>query len=298
MPDLPLPSLPDEQHLRPDLADLKRRLALWIGLPAILAVAYALAGGGQQVSGTVVLGLVASFAAVAAALFLTSARSLRKFTVANAAASALVFEGKLAEACQAFEANARRFRAPALHPISVFNLADTEMLRGHLARALSLAGAVAIHKSPLRSPLVAASAPSLVASCYALLGDLAAARAWMPEAERAGATIAVEVARVPEAILLCREGRFEELLRCMAERRRAIEATLAGDDLRTMRLLRAFALCMLPNASDAERAEALAAGRPGAPGECDHLAAAWPELAAFLKARGFAGEGAPSAKAT
>ena len=202
----------------------------------------------------------------------------------------MVFEGRLDDACAAFEHNARRFRAPALHSISVFNLADTEMLRGDLARALPLAAAVAVHHSPLRSPLVAASAPSLVASCYALMGDLSAARAWMGEAERAGATIAVEVARVPEAILACREGRFAEVVSCYAQRRRAIEATLAGDDLRTLRLLRAFALARLPEASEAERAEALAAGRPGAPGECDHLAVAWPELAAFLRERGLAKE--------
>ena len=56
------------------------------------------------------------------------------------------------------------------------------------------------------------------------------------------------------------------------------------------RQLRAFALARLPEASEAERAEALAAGRPGAPGECDHLAVAWPELAAFLRERGLAKE--------
>ncbi|MBI5545505.1 MAG: hypothetical protein HY901_16595 [Deltaproteobacteria bacterium] len=281
--ELPLAPLPKEEHLRPDRAGLRRRLALWMGLPAILAVVWALAGGGEMVSGTRALALVAGFALVAAALFFLSAHDLRAFTRANAAASTLVFEGHLAEACAAFEANARRFRAPALHPISVFNLADTELLRGDLPRALSLATAVAIHDSPMRSPLVASSAPSLVASCYALLGDLAAARAWMPEAERAAATTAVEVARVPEAIIACREGRFADVVSRYAERRRAIEATLAGEDLRTLRLLRAFAMAGLPSASEAERAEALAVGRPGAAGECDHLALAWPELRGFLE---------------
>jgi len=293
--DLPLPPPPDEPHLRPGTADVRRRLVLWVGLPAILSVAYALAGGGQQVSGTVVLFIVGGFAALAAGLVLLSARDLREFTRANAAASTLVFEGKLVQACAAFEANARRFRAPALHPLSVYNLADTELMRSNQRRALSLAAAVATHDSPLRSPQIAASAPSLVAACYALLGELESAKAWMPEAHRAAATTAIEVARVPEAIIACREGRWADMVRTYAERRRAIEATLAGEDLRTLRLLRAYAVFRLPTATEVEKAEALMAGRPGAPGECDHLCASWPELAQFLRSQGMA---APAAGAT
>ncbi len=134
--------------------------------------------------------------------------------------------------------------------------------------------------------MVAASAPSLVATCYGLLGELDAARAWLPEAARAAATLAVEVALVPEAIVACREGRFAHLVSRCRERRRAIEATLAGDDLRTLRLLRAFALAALPDnevAGEQERLEARLLARPGAPGECDHLARHWPELSAFLR---------------
>jgi hypothetical protein len=285
--ELPLPPLPREAHLRPGRAGLRRRLAIWIGFPAALFACYVLAGGGAQVGNAMGLGLFV----VATVLFGVATWELKSFTRANAEASVLAFEGKLAEACAAFEANARRWRTPAFHLSSVFNLADTEMQRGNLTRALSLAAAVAVVKSPLRSPLVAASAPSLVATCYALLGDLAAARAWMPEAERAGATVAVEVARVPEAILLCREGRHADLVQRCTERRRAIEATLAGDDLRTMRLLRALAVSKLPTATSEERSYALMMARPGARGECDHLAVAWPELGEFLKSQGWRGGG-------
>ena len=114
---------------------------------------------------------------------------------------------------------------------------------------------------------------------------------WLTEAERAGRTLAVEVARVPEAILLCREGRFAQVVQRYSERRRAIEATLAGDDLRTMRLLRALAISKMPSASSEERDRALELARPGAPGECDHLAVAWPELGAFLQDHGWRGRG-------
>lgn len=284
--DVPIPQLPEEAHLRPGRADVRRRLVLWVGLPALLCVAWAMAGGGQQVAGSMVLVVLAVFLALAAVLFWTSVRDLREFTRANALASALAYEGKLAEACAAYEVNARRFRAPALHPLTVFNLADAELLRGNQKRALSLAAAVATYDSPMRSPLVAAAAPSLVATSYALMGELENAKAWLPEAHRAAATIAVEVSRVPEAIVACREGRFAEVAETYARRRRAIEATLAGEDLRTLRLLRAFAVAGLPGSTEAERAEALALGRPGAPGECDHLAVAWPELAEFLKKNG------------
>lgn len=283
-PSLPLPPLPAERHLRAGRADLRRRLLVWVGLPAVLAVAYALSTSGRPVGPVAVMGLLLGFVATALGLFLLSARELAAFTRANAAATELVNQGRLAEACAAFEENARRFPAPALHPTSVFNLADAELQRGDARRALQLAGAVARNRSVLRSPVVAASAPSLVATCYGLLGELDAARAWLPEATRAAATLAVEVARVPEAIVACREGRFLDVVNRFRERRRAIEATLAGDDLRTLRLLRAFALAALPGdvASEQEREAARLLARPGAPGECDHLAHHWPELATFL----------------
>ncbi|MGC4118090.1 MAG: hypothetical protein QM765_26775 [Myxococcales bacterium] len=284
--DVPVPPLPLEPHLRPGVIDVRRRLLLWVALPMLLCAAWALAGGGQQVSGSMVLLVLGGFAALATALFWGSARQQLAFTAANAAASTLVYEGKLAEACAAFEANAGRFRAPALHALSVFNLADTEVQRGNLRRALSLAAAVATHRSLLRSPMVASSAPSLVASCYALLGELENAKAWMPEAQRAAATTAIEVCRVPEAIIACREGRFADVARMYRERRRAIEAALAGEDLRALRLMRAYAIASDPASSEAEKAEAIAIGRPGAPGECDYLATSWPELGEFLKRSG------------
>ncbi len=289
--DRPVPPLPPEPHLRPGSIDLRRRLLLWVGLPLLLCAAWALAGGGQQVSGSRVLLVAGGFAALATALFYLSARQQLAFAAANAAASALVYEGRLAEACAAFEANARRYRSPALHALSVFNLADTELQRGDLRRALSLAAAVATHRSLLRSPMVASSAPSLVATCYALLGELESAKAWMPEAHRAAAATAIEVSRVPEAIIACREGRFADVARTYAERRRAIEAALAGEDLRALRLMRAYAVEADPRAGEAEKAEALAAGRPGAPGECDYLATSWPELGAFLKRHGMSKAG-------
>lgn len=279
---LPVPPLPDPLHLRPGSIDLRRRLLLWVGLPMLLCAAWALAGGGAQVSGSLVLLVLAGFAALAAALFWGSALQQLAFTQANAAASALVYEGRLDEACAAFEANARRYRAPALHALSVFNLADVEVQRGNLRRALSLAAAVATHRSLLRSPMVASSAPSLVASCYALLGELESAKAWMPEAHAAAAKTAIEVSRVPEAIIACREGRFADVERMYRERRRAIEAALAGEDLRALRLMRAYAVASDPARSEAEKAEVIAVGRPGAPGECDYLATSWPELKAFL----------------
>ncbi|HEY3444882.1 MAG TPA: hypothetical protein VGK67_00905 [Myxococcales bacterium] len=284
--DLPIPPLPEEPHLRPGSIDLRRRLLLWVGLPALLCAGWALAGGGQQVSGSMALLVLAGFAALATALFWLSARQQLDFTQANAAASTRVYEGKLAQACAAFEANARRYRSPALHALSVFNLADTELQRGNLRRALSLAAGVATHRSLLRSPMVASSAPSLVAACYALLGELENAKAWMPVAQRAAATTAIEVSRVPEAIIACREGRFADVSRMYRERRRAIEAALAGEDLRALRLMRAYAMASDPGATEKERAEAIAMGRPGAPGECDYLAAAWPELGEFLKKNG------------
>ena len=58
-----------------------------------------------------------------------------------------------------------------------------------------------------------------------------------------------------------------------------------------MRLLRALALSKMPSASREERDRALELARPGAPGECDHLAVAWPELGAFLQDHGWRGRG-------
>ena len=59
--------------------------------------------------------------------------------------------------------------------------------------------------------------------------------------------------------------------------------------MKQLRLLWAFALERLgPSVSEAARAEALAAVEPFRPGDFDSLAVRWPELRAFLEARGLA----------
>ena len=286
MTPLPLPPLPEEPHLRPGHTGLARRLLLWLGVSGTLFALHLLLS--PRLAGVeptrLILGTGALFLALAAAFFLRASAQLRAFTLANAEATALVYEGRFDEACARFEANARRFRSPSLHPISVHNLADTLLHRGQLERALSLGAAVATYRGLLRSPLVAASAPSLVATCYALLGDLDSAKAWLPEARDAARLVACENALVPEVIVACREGRFAEAIGRIEERRRQIDGSLAGHDLRTLRVLLAFALSQTENASEAALAEARALARPSFAGELDYLATRWPELKPFLDA--------------
>lgn len=284
MHTLPCVPPPREAHLQPGRAGRVRRLAGWAIIAAVLVIATDqlrpyLRGAG---TGTELLVYGAVFLVIFVVLFARTALQLRGFTRANARATALVFDGKFAEACEAFEQNARRFRSPSLHLISLYNLADTSVQRGDFDRALSLACAVASYRGMLRSPLIAASAPALVATGYALRGDLDAARAWLPEAARAAATLPTEVALVPEAIVACREGQFARVAARIAERRRAIDSSLAGNDLRLLRLMHAFALVRGAEVSPEERAEALALARPGVPGEYDYVAARWPEMKQFL----------------
>lgn len=285
MESLPLPALPDEPHLRPGHTGLARRMLLWLGISGALFAAHAVVSPrvGCVEPATAFLVAGGLFLLLAAGFFLRAGLQLRAFTLANAEATALVYEGHFDKACVRFEANTRRFRSPSLHPISIYNLADTLLQRGELERALSLAAAVATCRSLLKSPLISASAPSLVATCYALLGDLDSAKAWLPEARRAAALISCETALVPEVIVACREGRFAEAVQRMDERRRQIDGSLAGNDLRILRAMRAFALAQDATGSTPQQNLALALARPAFPGELDYLATRWPELGTFLK---------------
>jgi hypothetical protein len=89
------------------------------------------------------------------------------------------------------------------------------------------------------------------------------------------------MAFVPEVIVACREGRFAEAVQRIDERRRQIDGSLAGNDLRILRILRAmraFALAQDATGSTPQQNLALSLARPTFPGELDCLAMRWPEL--------------------
>lgn len=128
--------------------------------------------------------------------------------------------------------------------------------------------------------------PAYIATCHVLLGDVAAARKQLEEARRLQGDEPSELFLLPDILVLCREGNFRAVDETLFRRWREAEAA-GANVMKLLRALRAFALDRLgPAAGEATLSEAQAALEPFRPGDFDALAARWPELRAFLDARG------------
>ena len=81
--------------------------------------------------------------------------------------------------------------------------------------------------------------------------------------------------------MLRRTGRPEDAAKLLDEGWAGYEASVTGDVLRPLRVVRAFAHASGPRAGGVAEA-ALPTLRPAYPGEYAFLGARWPEMAAFL----------------
>lgn len=284
---LPLP--PPPRHLRPRWIP-SRTLALWLVLVVTFVVFYNLVAARPdddqaQPEGSVVVPLVmlVAFVGFVAFYFVTSRRWLRVYNQGVAHFTS----GDVARARPLFEQALKLATNNAQRGLSAYNLGASQVNLGLPEEALlSLSAAEATWSLRLYAPIVRRMTANPIALCYAQLGDVASARAWLAEDARRRGNEPPIAGVLPELLVLCRERHFAAAARTAADRFREVEA-LGGRAAHRARLLHAYALDALDaQAHAAEVAELLAALRPVRPGDFEPYTGRFPELAAFVERRG------------
>ena len=167
----------------------------------------------------------------------------------------------------------------------MFNRAVTFVLQGRPRRAFSLFNAVRESRaftfgfSSSYLPLLHVE----LGTCLALMGDVGEARRHRNLAVKtiderhAGRLVFLE------ALLLSREGRFQEVDQLILQRWHEAEAVLRVPTMKGLRLLHGFAYHKLGREKSSDFARIVNGVRPSNPGEFDWIAAEWPEFQAFLR---------------
>ena len=206
---------------------------------------------------------------------------------------ALLVAGDLDEATRVFDELCHRSRGmPALHSLFVYNRAVAHLERGELDRSIALFSAV------LHAGWIGHSGPMSV-HYPAVLGRLAVAEALRGRVEqadgwRARAHAATSAPKrggllLVDAVVEGRLGHFERVVERVEDGWTRAENLVTARQLRSIRLMQAFALERLstsdyravPRETDLQRA--LQSVRDGRRGELDYLAVSWDELRAFLR---------------
>jgi hypothetical protein len=156
--------------------------------------------------------------------------------------------------------------------------------RGDLQNALDQL----VHYRNLDAELGVVFAPDIALS-YALLGDVPAAQTSLADAdERAGDQTRAYRAHTAlvRAVIDCRNHRRAEAARALDNVWPICEAELTGQQLRPLRIVRAFAQSDAGAKPGGVIETALATVRPAYTGEHDYLGKAWPEMARYLADNG------------
>lgn len=201
---------------------------------------------------------------------------------------AMLNSGDLVAAGNVFDALASQAaNVPIAHALFVFNRGVTYMREGRTDRAIELISRA--HDSKWLENKALGVAP-LIASglgtCYAIKGELDAAERWQREAHAQVAPAKRGMLMVLDAVIECRRGRFADAAGRIANDWSLGEGSLNAAQLRSLRLLRAFAMEQT-GGDDAEIAKIIEGARPFRSGEQDYLAVSWPEYRAFLVKHGF-----------
>jgi hypothetical protein len=202
-----------------------------------------------------------------------------RFNRENNEAVALLRKGVVARASDAFEQLVRRYRWPRdVRLVARLNGGIARLRIGEPKAALELLEPI------MRQPLTQALASAEAAVAHAFLGQLDQAAKCL---DRAMTTPGADVHTLvwPRALVAARRGELALLARRLDEKWRELEGSLTGETLRSLTLLRAFALATLAGPRGPGDAEPLLARvRPVSQGEFAWLTVGWPELAAFLAA--------------
>jgi hypothetical protein len=233
------------------------------------------------------------FVLIGVVLFATTART-RRFNSANAQGLQALAEGDYARAADTFAELSRKYRWPThLTGIATFNIGVARLHQGLLGEALDCFARVERRTNSALAGLRTTLACN-TALAYALRGDLESARPWRAAAEdakkrAADPTLVTGFVAFVDAVIDCREGRYESFLRWLDDRWSQLEGSMTARTTRPLRVLRAFAMTQAPGAGprDAGGVEMLVGAlQPVRPGEFAMLRAEWPEMAAFLSAAG------------
>lgn len=216
-------------------------------------------------------------------------RNIRRAVVMNGEGLELLGRGEVQKARALFEAMGQKYhRSITVRGLAQYNVAQTSVLAGDLERAtrelVDLEKRDGLKTVQSLKPLAATS----LAECYALVGQLDLAAPWLDEAEQKRATAGeppklTGALTLVRAIIACRKGAPAEATRLIDANWQTIEG-LAGDQLRPLRLVRAFAVAAAGGPRDDGAVDRLLAPlRESRPGSLRYLGVAWPEMAAFLE---------------
>jgi hypothetical protein len=243
-----------------------------------------------------VVALVVLAMATMIVTFAWSMRQFRRFNPDNNQAMAAMQRGDHERAAAVFERWTTGGNA-ATRALARHNLAWTRLRQGRLAEASELFVANEADPRALSANGLYTTTEHCLALCFALAGDLKRADSRMKEAalrepDRTNSEVMRSFAR---AVIDCRRGQPADAARDLEDHWNAFEQATAGDVLRPLRIVRAFAAAAA-GPREAARVHALLA-RPAYPGEYDFLAASWPELADFLATHDLGGAPAVTAPA-
>jgi hypothetical protein len=214
-------------------------------------------------------------------------RRVRRFVAANAVGMAALARGELQTALDIFAAWHAQPRPPRFAAVAQHNHGWTLIRQGQLQPALDmLTNNDETKRVGLKAYGLFPTSSIDIALCYALLDRLDVAETWIVETEnRAGELHPPSLGAMKafaRAVVDCRSNRCAEAARMLAEHWAEYEATLTGDVMRPLRIVRAFAIADA-GPRDAGLAQTVL---PAYPGEFDFLGVAWPEMASFLATNG------------
>jgi tetratricopeptide (TPR) repeat protein len=254
-------------------------LRLWIPTFALLGILYFAVFQGYYLA---TVGIVAMFTALLGRRIRQSRLAVR-LVRENDEAVAQLNSGDLDAAQGGFERIASQARSvPLLHALAVFNRGAVALRQGRIDEAITFIDA-ARASGWLNEPVyqLAPLALTATATCHAIKGDLDLAECVQKEAHSILSPSKRGVTMVLDAIIACRRGDFTKAAADIDANWSAAEGTLNAAQLRTLRLLRAFAGEPLGDevAAIEKRVEA---ARPTRAGEQSYVAVEWPEYREFL----------------
>lgn len=211
---------------------------------------------------------------------------------------AFMAAGEYDRAAAVFDPLCRRSRrTPTLHSLFVYNRSVLALETGRLESAVEGLRAVVEAGWIRERGTLAIYYPALLGKLAlgeALLGQLTAAETWQRRAHRACIPAKSGSLLLVDAVIAARRGNHDALLEHIQTEWTRAENMMTIQQLRTVRLLEAFALAQLQGGEyrrpsrDDELLRALARAREAPVGSYDYLATAWPAMREFLEHHGLA----------